>query len=294
MPIIIRNTGGNGRISMINASNNGRIGVLVAGADGLSAATAGISAFQIKTDFPSSTDGRYWIKNANINSGNPVQVYCDMTTLGGGWTLIMQNNFWDWTFGNDLLRNQTAAPSTLVAGNTFGSAGSNGNYSIIGWADYIKKSASGFDYMIDAQYRGRNGGAWTANQAYSFVGQVDNAAYTAQGGTQYFGGGGSVISGNLGFRQDITLISSFYTGASGVGTWTYNDGGIEKRMPWYANNAASPGNNFVGAAIFTTTHDDSGSWWGTLMMSMTSTFQPAPWQSETGVGSPNVIWYWVR
>ena len=57
--------------------------------NGLSAATAGTSAKQIKTDYPASTTGIYWIKNNNINGGTPFQVYADMSTDNGGWMLVL-------------------------------------------------------------------------------------------------------------------------------------------------------------------------------------------------------------
>jgi hypothetical protein len=159
------------------------------GGDGSSQANPGRSAYQIKRDYPNSVDGLYWISNANINNGTPFQIYADMTTNGGGWTLIMcnnQNSGWD--RNNAILRNENNP--TI-----------NGNYSIISYADYIKKSASGFQYMMEANTRGSYGGIWTANQAYSFI---------------------STSRSN----SDITLNIKF-------SNWQYGGDDLEALMPYY-------------------------------------------------------------
>ncbi|WP_052257089.1 arabinofuranosidase catalytic domain-containing protein [Flavobacterium sp. AED] len=57
--------------------------------NGLSAASSGISAVQIKADFPNSVDGVYWINLPNVG---PTQIYCIMDSAynGGGWMLAMK------------------------------------------------------------------------------------------------------------------------------------------------------------------------------------------------------------
>ena len=170
--------------------------------DGTTELRAGESAYQIKTDFPSSTDGLYWIKNDNINGGTPFQIYADMTTDGGGWTLILLNNNNLWTYENTLLRNQLNPPTS--PNDRGAGADSSDNYSIVQWADYIKKSPSGFQYMIDATGRGHWGAIWTANGNYSFV-NTDNS------------------------QTDITINTKF-------DSWNYSDIGVEQHMPWYSNN----------------------------------------------------------
>jgi len=193
--------------------------------DGLTLLKASSSAYKIKQDFPNSVDGLYWIKNANINSGTPFQIYADMTTDGGGWTLLMTNvGYTGWTYANAILRNE-ASPSLST------------NYSIVQYGDYIKKSATGFQYMIEANARNSWGGIWTVNDSYTFIATTN-------------------------VQTNITRNTTWNTYAYDLN----NSNSIQPRMPWRTTVSSA----------YLTTDDGGGNWWGTLVTDNLN-YVTAPW-----------------
>lgn len=228
------------------------------GGDGKSAATAAPSATAIKIHHPASGDGFYWVVNPNVNSGNPFQVYCDMTTDGGGWMLIMQNSAIAGTelgSSNGLLYNQLSPPLARSRADV------STSYSILSWADNFKNPSKPFQYMIEGYERNRFGGIWIANNpSYSFV-QTTNTA------------------------TDITLKIKF-------GNYSYpNNSGIEAIMPWvsgssagYLTTSASSGSSWWGTLI-------EGNVPGSYSP---APYLSDGISGDTIADNPGVIWYWMR
>lgn len=203
------------------------------------------SAYEILQNNPNSTSGYYTIKNPNINNGAPFLIYADMEYNGGGWTLLAYNpDTYGWSTSNVSLRNSNLPPNGYSNGNPYA-------YSILEHGDVLKNTTSSFEYRIEAEASQSYGGIWTSNQNYSFTSSLNT-------------------------NTDITLDTKF-------GTWTYDNNGIEERMPYVAN----------GPALLTTSQSPSSAWWGTLIAQHNNSYIPAPWISSQ-IQNPGKIWYWVR
>ena len=98
-----------------NDCNDDDITVALVCTPGMTAADAALSCAEILSFDSTASDGVYWLDpDGDTDTSDAFEVYCDMTSYGGGWTYIywVDAEYFDGTYAND--SSSSSSPPTAI------------------------------------------------------------------------------------------------------------------------------------------------------------------------------------